>query len=50
VVEDREIYLQDNSNAWELLKDGTYKKWNPAVIDSPGEIHDMIWIWKVFGR
>ena len=26
VVEDLELYLEDNTNAWELLPDGTYQK------------------------
>ena len=29
VVEDLELYLKDNTNAWELLQDGTYKKVEP---------------------
>jgi polyphosphate kinase len=29
VVEDLELYLQDNTNAWELLPDGAYKKMEP---------------------
>jgi len=32
VVEDLELYLQDNTNAWDLLPDGTYKK-----VESGGE-------------
>ncbi|MFZ2087840.1 MAG: polyphosphate kinase 1, partial [Desulfobaccales bacterium] len=29
VVEDLELYLQDNTSAWELLPDGSYKKMEP---------------------
>ena len=29
VVEDLELYLKDNTNAWELLQDSTYKKVEP---------------------
>ena len=29
VVEDLELYLKDNTNAWELLQDGTYQKVDP---------------------
>ena len=29
VVEDLKLYLQDNTNAWELLQDSTYKKVEP---------------------
>ena len=30
VIEDLELYLQDNANAWELQQDGTYRQVDPA--------------------
>jgi|WetSurMetagenome_2_1015567.scaffolds.fasta_scaffold66323_3 polyphosphate kinase len=30
VVEELELGLKDNTNAWELLEDGTYRKVEPA--------------------
>ena len=42
LIGDLDLYLSDNTNAWQLMPDGSYRRLSPRAGERPLSAHDSL--------